>query len=298
MHPQPVRPAGLIVPRVYRTFLHHGFRPGYFPIQIKAWVDAVETILDKPCIKPIVEVYRWLLDHHDTMARLAEVEPEEDIPMDLLTLSQFRERFTNGLINNSFPECLKLAGPMLNEMPINACYRFLIHPSLHQLVQLREQDSISMEQELNASPMAGRVLAHLYRSPVQKGPQPAKGRILFFQTSSTHPEMASWKLADTLRHQGWDVRETSVHSSSGTDLASISDIQPDLIVFSCTMPVKLERIFDITQHVKTDTRPSPLRILLDGPAFFRDPSFLEQSGADAATMDADEACAIIDRWFV
>ncbi len=286
-----------IVPRVYRTFLHHGFKPSYFPVQIKAWIDAVVTILDKPCIKAIVEVYRWLLGRHDMMVQLAEHDPEDAHSMDLVTLGKFRDAFTDGLLNHGLDKCMQLVLRKLDDMPIDACYRLLIHPSLHQLVQLRERELISMEQELNASSLAGRILAHLYMPAAKEKTAPADGRAIIFQPNPASPDMGSWKLSDLLRSRGWQLKETAIVTESELALETIRHHHPDLVVFSGTMPLRLERVSTIANRLKTDAQTSHLRILLDGPAFFRDPDFAQHSGADAATLDADEACSIIDHWF-
>lgn len=286
-----------IVPRVYRTFLHHGFTPGYFPVQIKAWIDATIAILDKPCIKPIVEVYRWLLGRHETMSQLAKREPEDRINLDLRKLSRLRDTFTDRLLNGSLADCMKLSRKLPSDTPIDACYRFLIHPSLHQLTQLREQDRISMEEELNASSKAGRVLARLYANTSTDHTAPPDARAMVFQANPQHPEMGTWRLSDMLRSRGWQINETGMVIQTDDALDGIRGQRPDLLVFSGTMPVRLERVSEICNRLKTDPGMSRIRILLDGPAFFRDPDFSGQSRADAVTLAADSACDIIQQWF-
>jgi hypothetical protein len=63
-----------VVPWVYRTYISRGFRPDYFPVELRAWQEAVGEQLSDAEARPILGVYQWMLDRHQDMLETARTE--------------------------------------------------------------------------------------------------------------------------------------------------------------------------------------------------------------------------------
>lgn len=56
---------------VYRTYLSHGFAPGYWPVQLQAWQSVLVELMPEDEYQSVAPYYEWLMRHHEAFLELA-----------------------------------------------------------------------------------------------------------------------------------------------------------------------------------------------------------------------------------
>ncbi|MCG8568192.1 MAG: hypothetical protein MI747_24250 [Desulfobacterales bacterium] len=57
---------------VFRTYRAHGFKPRYWDVNIKIWIQVLEENLPREAFDQVAPFYRWLADHVPAFTRLTD----------------------------------------------------------------------------------------------------------------------------------------------------------------------------------------------------------------------------------
>ena len=66
----------------YRSYKSHGFSYDYFPVELRAWQEAVSKLLPASEALEIIEVYEWMLTHHNAFIQVAESSDYRLFPLE------------------------------------------------------------------------------------------------------------------------------------------------------------------------------------------------------------------------
>jgi len=69
------------IPWVYRAYSSRGYSYDYFPIELRAWVDALRVFADAKFTSEIVAIYNWMLERHEDMILLSQSTLPEPLPV-------------------------------------------------------------------------------------------------------------------------------------------------------------------------------------------------------------------------
>ncbi|MBU2431127.1 MAG: cobalamin-binding protein, partial [Proteobacteria bacterium] len=69
------------VPWVYRAYSAHSFSFDYFPVELKAWVAAIDKYMATDMTAEIKSVYAWMIKQHENMMYLSQIKKEHKLPV-------------------------------------------------------------------------------------------------------------------------------------------------------------------------------------------------------------------------
>ncbi|NWF97908.1 MAG: hypothetical protein HXY52_03090 [Nitrospirae bacterium] len=107
-----------LVPWVYKSYHNHGFSYEYFPVELKAWKNAVKKFLSKSNASEIIKIYDWLINKHKKMIELSKRQSDFILKIEEEWKDKKNE-FLSYIIDGDFESALKFTNKILksyNEM--------------------------------------------------------------------------------------------------------------------------------------------------------------------------------------
>lgn len=274
------------VPWVYRSYSAHRFSYDYFPLELQAWIDAIEKKHDKP-MKTIVAVYRWMILKHESMMILSNSEEQNHLLVD----EQYMERknsFQASLLRGDHITCLKIAQEsVVHGKDIEGFYLHIIQTSMYEIGMLWERDMISVAQEHLASAIVSRVMASVNMTAVES--KPYKGKAVITSSPNEFHEIGAWMLADVLAAEGWDIRYLGANMPHGDLILLLKSFKPEILGLSITMAFNVNKARDIIQDIKKDPSLQTITVIVGGRVFNDNPDLWKQMGADGFASNLSEA---------
>ena len=284
-----------IVVWVYRTYQAHGFTYDYFPVELRAWHQAVTANLDPSQPPAILAIYQWMLDRHDDMVVLSQQPAQETVQLDPAWQAA-RGRFLQALLQGDSKKCLALGQKMARTPAgLEIFYLEVIQPCMYEVGKLWEQGEISVAQEHLASAIIARQMAVLH--PSLGLVQDPKGRAVVTAAPNEYHETGARCVADLLALDGWEIDYLGANTPQEELLKYLLQTRPDLLAMSVAMPFNLDIANDAVAAVKEQPELTGIKIMVGGLAFAIVPELWQVTGADGYAPHAKGAVELARTWW-
>lgn len=279
----------------YRTYHNHGFAYDYFALELAAWQEAVGALLAPSQAETILQVYRWLLEHHEQWRQLA-AQPVAAPLAGSTTWEAARRQFLDALLRGDSKACLEL-GSRLTKTPkgLEDFYLEILQPCMYEIGRLWEEGEISVAQEHLASALVARLMAVLY--PALEVVQPPKGRAVVTAAPNEFHETGARCVADLLGLDGWEISYLGANTPTPELLGYLRQARPHLLAISVAMPFNLDLTQEMVAAVKENPEFREVKIMVGGLAFAPLPDLWQALGADGYAADAREAVNLARSWY-
>jgi methanogenic corrinoid protein MtbC1 len=277
---------------VYRTYRAHSFSYDYFPVELRAWMDAVKKLLSAAHQQQILAIYQWMIDVHEDMVLIAE-QSSDDADKSISHGDKRKERFLDALLNADHSETLAMALEVNDPAGFASFLLEVIQPSMYEIGRLWEKGTISVAQEHLASSIVGRIMSQLYTMNVSV--KPTRGRAVITAAPNEFHELGAWMVSDLLELDGWQIRYLGANTPLEDLLNLLEAYKPQLLALSVTMPFNLNTAKKIITAVREKESLLSMKIMVGGGVFQSMPDIWTELGADAAAENAREAVATARR---
>ena len=285
----------LTVPWVYRSYTSHGFSPDYFPVELEAWRSAVEDTLPAAAAEPVAAVYRWLVDHHEDHAALAQ-DPAVTPVRRTQRWSDEAQSLLSALLDADTKTALaQMTDAVRSRQDLARFGVQTAQPVMYAVGSLWERDQATVAQEHLATAVVARGMAAAY---MQCDAVPtSKGRALLTCAVDEHHELGGRILADALEADGWETTFLGANTPTADLVAMAADLRPDLVGVSVAMAYNLPHARGAIQAIRQHAALARTRIMVGGLATAAAPEVWRPLGADGTAGDAREAVLLAQRWW-
>lgn len=283
------------VPWVYRTYRARGFSYDYFPVELAAWKHAVEDCLDNIYSTEIIDIYDWMIHHHQDMIQLS-VSAEglkfflqkETTEMQEILLSLFLHGDSKGslqLVNQS----------VQTTDDVKHFYLEVVCPVMYRIGLLWEGNDISVAEEHLATAIVGRIAAALYSRFANV--DVSRGKAVVTAGPNEFHEVGARMMADFLEMEGWDVIYLGANTPKEELLASLKQHTPFMAALSVATVFNLDHARQTIEMIKADSVTKDIKIMVGGFAFNCMPHLWRDVGADGYAADADKGTLSANAWW-
>lgn len=283
------------LPWVYRAYRSKSFLFDYFPLEIEAWLDAIQKTLSAEDAKKICAVYTWMLNQHNNIVELARRDDSSNHPpLDSQWLEQ-KNAFLNALLAGDHRGCIRFAEAFVRKSAdLEDFYLNIVQPCMYEIGILWERSSISVAQEHLASSIVVRVLAGV--SMMDINTEPLKTRALISAAPDELHEIGAWMVSDILEHDGWQVRYLGANTPTEDLITMLKSFQPHILALSVTMPFNLHKVQQMIRSIKAEPELGDIYIIVGGNAFSQSKDLWRSSGADAWAANIHDLRSITARF--
>ena len=277
------------VPWVYRSYSSRGFSFDYFPVALRAWIRAVERHIRADLANPVVQVYKWLLDKHETMIDISKQPSSFSVSLEK-PWNDIQSKFLSALLQGDHRQCLKLAeSSVLSRQDLQDFYLKVMQPSMYKIGDQWETGQISVAHEHLASAIVSRVMASLYPRFITV--EQTKGKAVITACPNEYHEMGARMIADFLELEGWNVRYLGANVPAEELVSLLIEEKPYLLGISVVMPFNIDKAVDLIEKVKSNARFTDIKILVGGKIFTENKDLWKRTGADDWAPDGRSAIA-------
>ena len=280
------------LPWVYRSYSAHRFSYDYFPLELQAWIDAIEKKQNQS-MQTIVAVYQWMIQKHEAIVFLSNDNEKAPPPVD----EQYMERknsFQAGLLRGDHTACLDIARETVgNSRDIEGFYLHIIQPSMYEIGMLWERASISVAQEHLASAIVSRIMAAVNMTALES--KPHKCKAVISSAPNEFHEIGAWMIADVLTCEGWDIRYLGANTPHDALMDLLKSFKPDHLGLSVTMAFNVEKVREMIREIKNDPSLKSISIIVGGRVFNDIPDLWKKIGADGFASNLSEARRLFEK---
>ncbi|MBF0302768.1 MAG: cobalamin-dependent protein [Desulfamplus sp.] len=281
---------------VYRAYHTHGFQFDYFLLELNAWIRANNEYLDKKDADAINVIYEWLISRHNDMISIALSGIEYALPVSENWL-ELKNNFQSALLDGDHRKALELAMESTKtDSELENFYLHIIQPSMYEIGMMWEKAEISVAQEHLASAIVGRIMASVSSGKDNDIINKSCGRAIVTASPNEFHEIGAWMIADTLEHDGWDVRYLGANMPKEDLILFIKSFIPDLLAISVTMPFNLSYSKEVIAQLRSDNELKNIKVMIGGRVFNETPRLWESTGADGFAPNLEEAKSLARRW--
>ena len=282
------------VPWVYRSYHSHHFSYDYFPVELKAWREAIETYLDNNLNEAIRTIYDWMIDHHDQFIVLSESEMLSPMPMNGEWFT-VKSSFQSSLIVGDHQKCMAIALENVKSLSdIEPFYTHIIHPVMYDVGMLWEQGVLSVAQEHLASAIVGRIMATMSMTSIRVRKQ--KGAVVVTASPNEFHEIGAWMIADILEIEGWEVHYLGANTPLDDLIQYLLLYEHDVLAISVTMPFNIDKAKDIIESIKKNSVLKNMKIMVGGRVFNENSTLWLTIGADGFAANIEDAKKLMHKW--
>lgn len=267
-----------VVAWVYRSYIARGFSPRYFPIELRAWQQAIDKyVTPRTETHGLLAFYQGMIDSHDDFVTLAQ-QPEPEIEFDP-EFEPIGREFLDALLSPSEHEAQTvLIDRMHGATALPVWWEQVVAPALRTIGQLWSQGKITVAQEHMATLIAQRVMSRGFPTL----PQPAHDGALIAVVVSPgeQHEVGASMVCDVLRLCGCRVLFTGANTPAESILALALHNNLDALLISTTMPYHLDRVKHLIAQIRRHTAGRTPLLVVGGQAYAFDPDLVERVGAD------------------
>ncbi len=280
---------------VYRRYRAHGVSFDYFPLELKSWMKAVESILSEEQAKKINRIYSWLIDKHETIIELSKVSLDKtpSVPEKWLDT---KNAFQSFVLRGDHRSCLSLTESILKKSPdIETFYLYVIQPVMYEIGLLWEKSVISVAHEHLASAIVARIMATVsLKLNIDKE---RKGKIVVTASPDELHEIGAWMLADVLEQQGWNVRYLGANTPAHSLVTLMKSFRPDILAISVTMPFNIDKVQETIAEVRKEKDLGSVKIMVGGKAINENHSMQAVIEADGFASNLITARELAQKWW-
>jgi len=283
------------IPWVYRAYHARGFSYDYFPIELAAWKHAVKECLDNVYSTEIINIYDWMISHHESMIGLS-------IGGEGLTFSvqnettEIQEILLSLMLNGDSKGSLLLVNKSVQTIDdLKHFYIDIVCPVMYRIGLLWERNEISVAEEHLATAIVGRITAALY--PLLANVDACRGKAVVTAGPNEFHELGARMLADFLEMEGWDVFYLGANTPKEELLAILKQHKPFMVALSVATVFNLDHVRQTIEMIKTDRGTEKIKIMVGGLAFNSMPHLWRDVGADGYAADANKGALSANIWW-
>lgn len=281
---------------VYSTYRKHGFSYDYFPVELRAWSEAVEQELGARSADQINKIYSFMLDSHERFVELAEKEKEAGLANLSDSADGVTEDFLDALLVGSSGRSLEIARENVESgEDVGTFFEDVIRPAMYEVGARWENGIISVAEEHLASSIVSRVISSIYSQFVKF--ENTKGEVVVTATANEFHEIGSRIVADSLELDGWDVDHLGVNPPIDDLLDLLTDKKPLFLGLSVAIPFNLDAAVETIERIKNRPELKDIKVLIGGKAFNDNPDLWKETGADAWCRNSEEAIRTSREWW-
>ena len=283
-----------VVPWAYRVYTARGVSADYFRAELAAWIDAVQSQLDPAHARPICRLYRWMIDHHDTMQELARnVTQSSFVTGDW---SSELESLLGCLLKGDSTGARRMAeesAPEAGDLP--KFYVDRVQPVMYRIGDLWAEGEVSVAQEHMATALISRIMAATYqRFELFK---PSKGKVVVACATDEFHEIGARTVADLLELDGWDVMFIGANVPEEDFHSTVVDVQPEIVALSAAVPSHLLRMKGMVDGVRAESSLAHTRTMVGGLALNVAPEASDKLAVDGSAQDGRHAQKLAHQWW-
>jgi MerR family transcriptional regulator, light-induced transcriptional regulator len=279
---------------VYRSYHAHKFSYDYFPVELKAWQDAIAAFIDPGLTDAIRIIYDWMIHNHERFITLSQSEMPFPIPVETGLLS-VKSSFQAALIAGDHRKCLSVAVENVNSSSdIEIFYGQVIQPVMYEIGTLWERGKLSVAQEHLASAIVGRIMATLSMTKIET--RGDKGKAVVTASPNEFHEIGAWMIADILKIQGWDTDYLGANTPQNDLIQFLLSSRPGILAISVTMPFNAGKVKDIIDIIKANTVFNKMKIMVGGRVFIEHPELGTTLGADGFGVNISDVKKMAGQW--
>lgn len=275
------------LPWVYRAYHNHGFSYKYFPIELKAWIEAARFILYPANADAVIKVYEWMLNNHDKTIELSLKVMKQEYLINYRWIDTY-ELFLKSLLDGDTYKCSEIAhNTCKNESDIKDFYMNVAQPSLYRIGDLWEAAEISAAVEHLATAIVTRAisqLSFLYMPVIDRDK-----RVMVLCVSGEYHQLGALMVANCFEMDNWNVNFMADSTPFRDTMQHIAAFKPHLLALSVTMPYNITNMIELIKKIKSGGYNEGMKILAGGQAFKLFPDLPEKFGADAYAVDCIDA---------
>lgn len=279
------------LPWVYRAYHEHGFAYDYFPLELKHWISAVEKFMPADEHRAIIiQVYRWMIDQHDTIITLSRQELPQIDPAAALdsTWLEHKNTFRVAALGGNHRRCLAMVDDLVKKPEdISDFYLKVLQPVLNEVGLLWENNRISVAQEHLVSAIVGRVMTTASLSLSE--PSQLHGKAVVASCVNEYHEIGAMMVSDILELDGWDVCYLGANLPTDALLDLLREFMPQVLALSVTMPFNIGNASEAITQIRQDPQLANIKVVVGGRAFSAASDLWRQVGADACAGDLEQA---------
>lgn len=280
---------------VYSSYSSHGFNFDYFIYELKTWIEVYENEFEPEFVKPVTDVYRWLLQHHEDFCQISREENSTNKPK---TDEWFviKQEFLGALLAGDHRTCVKLASASIsNSDDMEKFYLQVIKEAMYEIGYFWQQAKITTAQEHLASAIVTRVMTSINLLDIPRNSK--KGKAIVTASTNEYHEIGSWIFADLLDQDGWDVDYLGANTPADSVISLAKKIKPVFVAISVTMPFNLFFLKNFIKLLRSDAELCNLKLMVGGKVFQEFPDLWKEIGADGCANDAVSGRNLARNWW-
>jgi len=283
------------IPWVYRAYRARGFSYDYFPVELAAWKRAAKEHLTGDHATQIIEIYDWMIRHHEDMIRLSV--SGEGLSFSLQgEANAMQEVLLPLLLHGDSKGALRLATQSVQTKDdVKHFYLDVICPVMYRIGLLWERNEISVAEEHVATALVGRITAALY--PKFANVDASQGKAVVTAGPNEFHELGARMLADFLEMDGWDVTYLGANTPQEELIAVLKRQKPFMAALSVATVFNLDNARQTIGAIKADEEARNARIMVGGLAFNGMPQLWRDFNADGYASDADKGALCANEWW-
>lgn len=282
------------VPWVYRSYHSHGFSYDYFPLELKTWMKANETILDKSTAENINKVYKWLIENHKLIINISQSSTDSDPPINENWL-EIKNAFISALLQGEHKKCLAIANDTIKSASdIEPFYLYIIQPVMYEVGMRWELAEISVAHEHLASAIVGSIMAALSLAKIDS--KKIKGKVVVTSSPNEFHEIGAWMVSDVLEYDGWEVQYLGANTPHPDLINLLKSYKPDILAISVTISFNINKARDIITEIKNTPDLHELKVMIGGRVFNENSELWRSTGADGFAANLHDAKELAEKW--
>lgn len=279
---------------VYRAYHSHGFKYCYFTFELNAWIEAVNSISAAVSMKPVVDVYRWLIDHHDDFCALAANVEQDRLEVDGDWV-RVKDEFRNAMLDGNPRKCLQIAIEAADSgSRVEAFYLQVVTPLMYEIGWLWETGKVSVAQEHIASAIVSRVMTAINLRDFRRSG--FKGKAVVTAAQNEFHELGAWMISDLFDQDGLDVSYLGPNTPVDEVIKLLETVQPFFLAVSATIPFNLGSVKALIDKVRANEKIRQVRVMVGGRCFNENPDLWQTIGADGHAVNASAARGLAHKW--
>lgn len=291
LHLSAFRLLASVLPWVYRTYHQHGFSHAYFPVELKAWQQALETELAPEAAAAIIPVYDWMLENHEQVIRVANAlsAPAGE------RLPAAADSFLGTLLNQDLPQAIAMGENRIQPAADpGAFYQDTVQPAMYEVGARWERGELTVAHEHLATALAQTVVATLQGRT--RSSQKKRGRALIAASVGELHELGARMIAHCLEADGWEVTFLGANTPLGALMDLARRLKPRFIGVSTSMPYHLHHVKRLIDSFRADAELSSIPLMIGGQVFVMFPEAAACLPGARIVTDFAEAVALARGW--
>ncbi len=282
------------IPWVYRAYLGQGFDPGYFPVELQAFREAITQHLEPEHASAVKRLYDWLEENHDRWFEAARTPPAPELVGDP-RWDEARRAFFDAVISGDKRAAWDTLRDHADEVDdVIETFEEIVRPAMYEVGVRWETGQVNPAVEHRATATALMTLAALqmHRQPNTS----FRGRAVVTAAPDEFHELGGHIVAMALEEDGWQVGYLGANTPTEDLLELVREVQPQVLAISISMAYNLDAAAETIARLRDDPDCARTRVMIGGLAFRSMPELALSLGADAAPGALRDAVQSAREW--